>query len=100
MKKTTLLLFFLFLANLVFGQEKKDSTKAILPSQSFVSNHAGFFGVKIIAYKATAKEIHLKNNKGEPVVAMWSVAYTQFDKLWTQQFKTTKTNAMASVFLI
>jgi carboxypeptidase C (cathepsin A) len=60
-----------------FSQEKKDSAKTITPPQSFVSNHTGVFGGKTITYKATAKEIHLRNDKGEPVASIWSVAYTQ-----------------------
>jgi carboxypeptidase C (cathepsin A) len=59
------------------SQEKKDSNKVIAPPQSFVSTHTGVFGGKTIVYKATAKEIHLKNDKGEPVASIWSVAYTQ-----------------------
>ncbi len=70
-------LFFILLAFPVLAQEKKDSTKAIPPAQSFVTSHKGVFGGKPIAYKATAREIHLKNDKGEPVASIWSVAYTQ-----------------------
>lgn len=59
------------------SQEKKDSNKVTAPPQSFVSTHTGVFGGKTIVYKATAKEVHLKNDKGEPIASIWSVAYTQ-----------------------
>lgn len=69
--------FFLLLTTTVVAQEKKDSTLAVAAAQSFVTNHSGVFGGKTIAYKATARELHLLNDKGEPVASMWSVAYTQ-----------------------
>ncbi len=59
------------------AQEKKDSIRTNVPPHAFVSNHTGVFGGKTIAYTATAREIHLKNDKGEPVASIWSVAYTQ-----------------------
>lgn len=68
----------LILAIPALAQEKKDSTAKAVPSpQSFVTVHTGVFGGKTIAYKATARELHLKNDKGEPVASIWSVAYTQ-----------------------
>jgi carboxypeptidase C (cathepsin A) len=70
-------IFLLLLALPIQAQEKKDSTKAIPPAQSFVTKHQGSFGGKTITYKATASEIHLKNDQGEPVASIWSVAYTQ-----------------------
>ena len=69
--------FFLLLTTTVVAQEKKDSALAVPAAQSFVTNHSGVFGGKTIAYKATARELHLTNDKGEPVASMWSVAYTQ-----------------------
>lgn len=71
------ILIFVLLSYSAQAQEKKDSTKAIPPAQSFVTAHQGTFGGKSISFKATAKEIYLKNDKGEPVASMWSVAYTQ-----------------------
>ena len=59
------------------SQEKSDSIKVVQAPKSFITNHTGVFGSKTIMYKATAKEIHLKNDKGEPIASIWSVAYTQ-----------------------
>ena len=70
-------IIFILLAFPVLAQEKKDSTKAIPPAQTFVTSHKGNFGGKSIAYQATAREIYLKNDKGEQVASIWSVAYTQ-----------------------
>mgnify|MGYP001201369312 CR=1 FL=1 len=58
-------IIFILLAFPVLAQEKKDSTKAIPPAQTFVTSHKGNFGGKSIAYQATAREIYLKNDKGE-----------------------------------
>jgi len=70
-------LFFLVLTFPVFAQEKKDSTIPISPAKSFVTIHKGTFGGKSISYKASAGEMHLKNDKDEPVASIWSVAYTE-----------------------
>ena len=64
------------LSNFTSAQEHKDSVKDVREPKSFITNHTGVFGGKTISYKATAKEIHLKNEKGEPVASIWSVAYT------------------------
>ena len=59
------------------SQEIKDSVKVVQAPKSFITNHTGVFGGKTIMYKATAKELHLKNDKGEPIASIWSVAYAQ-----------------------
>ncbi len=59
------------------SQEIKDSVKVVQAPKSFITNHTGVFGGKTIIYKATAKELHLKNDKGEPIASIWSVAYAQ-----------------------
>ena len=66
----------MLLTSALSAQEKADSTKAP-PDKSFITNHQGVFGGKIIRYKATAKETYLKNDKGDSVASIWSVAYTQ-----------------------
>lgn len=73
-----LTLLLMLFAYMVPAQEKRDSlAKPVTPPKSFVTSHQGVFGGKAIRYKATAGEMHLKNEKGEPVASMWSVAYTQ-----------------------
>lgn len=74
--RTLLFLLPLFISSSLKGQEKTDSSK-VLPPKSFVTYHQGIFGGKNLRYKATAKETHLKNEKGAAVAAIWSVAYTQ-----------------------
>ena len=61
----------------VLAQEKKDSLKVVPPALSFISRHTGVFGGKTMAYKVTAREMHLKNAQGDPEASVWSVAYTQ-----------------------
>lgn len=59
-------------------EEKKEPTiKPIPKPQSFVTTHQGIFGGKRLTYKATAKETYLKNEKGDSIASLWSVAYTQ-----------------------
>lgn len=70
------LLFGIFISVGLFAQEKNDSSK-VPAAKSFVTFHQGIFGGKNIRYKATAKETYLKNDKGEAVASIWSVAYTQ-----------------------
>ena len=79
MRHSLKILYFCFLTLLttaLSAQEKADSTKTPSP-KSFITNHQGIFGGKIIRYKATAKETYLKNDKGDSVASIWSVAYTQ-----------------------
>ena len=68
--------------SILIAQEKSDTSKAVAPPQSFITNHTIVNGGKTINYTATASETYLKNEKGEPVASIWSVAYTknQFDK--------------------
>ena len=68
--------FLTLLTTTLSAQEKADSSK-IPPPKSFITNHQGVFGGKIIRYKATAKETYLKNDKGDSIASIWSVAYTQ-----------------------
>jgi carboxypeptidase C (cathepsin A) len=70
-------LFFVLLTFPVLAQGKKDSTLTVSPAKSFVTIHQGTFGGKAISYKATAREMYLKNDTGEAEAAIWSVAYTQ-----------------------
>ncbi|MCO4820543.1 MAG: peptidase S10 [Flavobacteriaceae bacterium] len=64
----------------VFSQEAEQiDSKPIPEAKSFVTQHKGVFGNKTISYTAVAKETYLKNNDGEPVASLWSVAYIQDD---------------------
>jgi carboxypeptidase C (cathepsin A) len=45
----------------------------------FVSDHRISLGGKTINYTATAGETMLKDEKGKPIAAIWSTAYTQPD---------------------
>ena len=76
-KRVVQFLFFIVLTFPAFAQEKKDSTIPVTPAKSFVTIHKGTFGGKPISYKASASEMHLKNDKDEAVASIWSVAYTQ-----------------------
>lgn len=69
--------FLVFMSVHLFCQnEKKEEAKTPIPNaKSFVTKHQAIQGGKTIRYTATAKETYLKNDKGEPVASMWSVAY-------------------------
>lgn len=78
MRKIIFLLTLTILNYPLTAQEvKKEDIKPIPEAQSFVTTHQENFGGKSIKYIATAKETYLKNNNGEPVASIWSVAYTQ-----------------------
>jgi len=64
-KRVVQFLFFIMLILPAFAQEKKDSTIPVTPAKSFVTIHKGTFGGKPISYKASASEMHLKNDKDE-----------------------------------
>ena len=79
LKKPTymLLAFFGFSFGVAFAQnENKEEPKPVPEPKSFITLHQGTYGGKIIKYKVTAGEMHLKNKDGEPAAAIWSVAYT------------------------
>ncbi len=78
MMKNLLRLAVAFLCVTVYSQEKeKEIAKPIPNAQSFVTNHQGTFGNTIINYTATASETYLKDDDGNPVASIWSVAYTK-----------------------
>jgi len=81
--ETKLKWIFIFLLALGFhlnlqAQEKenKPEPKPIPKAMSFVTGHQVNNGGKTIHYKATASEIYLKNDSGDTVASVWSVAYT------------------------
>ncbi|NND80674.1 MAG: peptidase S10 [Maribacter sp.] len=77
MKK--MLLSFLIMTHFTVLSQKENK-EAVIPipkPQSFITSHQGTFNGKTIKYKATAKESYLKNQKGDSVASIWSVAYTQ-----------------------
>ncbi|MGM5470383.1 S10 family peptidase [Flavobacteriaceae bacterium LMO-SS05] len=57
----------------------QDSLKNIIipEPKAFVTKHQITNGGKTIEFTATAEETYLKDNTGEPVASIWSVAYTQ-----------------------
>jgi len=60
----------------VKAQENKIEAKAIPKASLFVTNHQINNGGKSISYTATASEMYLKNDSGDTVASIWSVAYT------------------------
>lgn len=70
-------LFVFFSILPLIAQEEKEVMGPIPEPKAFVTKQQGVFGGKTIKYKATAKETYLKDTHGEPVAAIWSVAYTQ-----------------------
>ena len=78
MMKNFLRLAVAFLCVTVYSQEKEGEIAIPIPNaQSFVTNHQGTFGNTIINYTATASETYLKDDDGNPVASIWSVAYTK-----------------------
>ena len=77
MKKSFFLLAFTFSSCFLIAQEKKEEIKPIPEAKSFVTTHQINSNGKLIKFKATAKETYLKNNEGDSVASLWSVAYTQ-----------------------
>jgi carboxypeptidase C (cathepsin A) len=74
--KFIIILAFFFKLSTVFAQEE---SKPISDPVVFETMHEGtFHGVKL-RYKAIAGEMHLKNEEGEPVAALWSTAYIKED---------------------
>jgi carboxypeptidase C (cathepsin A) len=53
--------------------------EASTKEESSVTDHTITIGGKVIPYKATASTILLKNDAGEPIGLMYSVAYTRSD---------------------
>jgi carboxypeptidase C (cathepsin A) len=49
------------------------------PPASFVTEHSGVFGERTVRYRAVAGETHLTDEAGEPVAALFSVAYVEAD---------------------
>jgi carboxypeptidase C (cathepsin A) len=68
------ILFFIFSVTLS-AQEKKEEIKPIPEAKSFTTKHEITSGGKSIKYNAVASETYLKNDVGESVASIWSVAY-------------------------
>ena len=59
------------------AQEKKEVVNPVPKPKSFTTNHQIINGGKTISYKAVASETYLKNESGDSVASIWSVAYIQ-----------------------
>jgi len=70
-------IFFLVQFYCLNAQETRDSLAPISNPKIFITSHQISIGGKTLTYKATASETYLKNDKGQPVASIWSVAYTQ-----------------------
>lgn len=77
MKILTVLVLFLTLSVTLYAQEKKEEIKPIPEAKSFTTKHEIMSGGKSIKYNAVASETYLKNDAGEPIASIWSVAYIQ-----------------------
>lgn len=54
-----------------------DTSKTIPVAQEFVTYHELKINGGTMKYKANASEMYLKNDTGEPVASIWSIAYTK-----------------------
>ncbi len=70
-----ILLWFAGLSISAQTEPNKAVTKPIPKPKSFVTEHQGFFGDKMIKYSAIAKETYLTTKEGDSVASFWSVAY-------------------------
>ncbi|WP_036385507.1 S10 family peptidase [Muricauda sp. MAR_2010_75] len=77
MKKIHVLLVSLLMVVPVFAQKTEKDSLSVPEPKSFESTHQITNGGKLIKYKAIASETFLKNESGESVASLWSVAYVQ-----------------------
>jgi len=58
-------------------EQKKEppAAKPVPEPRSFVTTHTGQFGGAAVAYTATAGEIYLRDDKGDPTASIFSFAY-------------------------
>lgn len=61
----------------VSGQDANKDIKPIPEAKSFTSKHKITSGGQLISYDAIASETYLKNEDGDSVASIWSVAYIQ-----------------------
>jgi carboxypeptidase C (cathepsin A) len=77
MKKINILALLFIFSITLFAQEEKEGIKPIPEAKSFTTKHQITSGGKFIKYGAIASETYLKNEEGESVASIWSVAYIQ-----------------------
>lgn len=78
MIKVNVLSLLLVFSISLFAQENiKEAVKSIPEAKSFVSSHQITNGGKLIKYNAIASETYLKNEAGDSVASIWSLAYVQ-----------------------
>ena len=70
MKKLLILLLFFCIES-----HAQEPSPKVEPPQQFITTHTGKFQGKEIRYKAIAGETFLKDEKGEPVAAIWATSY-------------------------
>ncbi len=56
---------------------KKEEPAKVPEAQSSVTKHSGKFNGVTVKYTVTAGDTHLKNDKGEAVASIYSIAYTR-----------------------
>lgn len=79
-KSSLLILVCLLASETGYSQEKTEESQPIPEPKSFITTGQGTFGGATINYTATAKETYLRDDDGQPVASIWSVAYTQDGK--------------------
>lgn len=77
MTKLNILALFLIFSIALSAQEKKEVLKPVRAPKSFITHHQITNGGKLIKYDAIASETYLKNETGDSVASVWSVAYVQ-----------------------
>lgn len=71
-------IFALSLGQSFAAEEKKKEPEAKIPEiQKSVTQHTGKFNGQTVKYTVTAADTHLKNDKGEAVASIFSIAYTK-----------------------
>ncbi len=75
MKIINVLVLFFMLSITLTSQEKNEDIKPISEAKSFTTKHEISSGGQSIKYTAVASETYLKNEEGDSVASIWSVAY-------------------------
>ncbi len=75
MKRTLIIIPFLIASITLFAQEEKEAIKPIPQAKSFITQHEIISGGKAVKFKAVASETYLKDNEGDSIASIWSVAY-------------------------